>query len=67
MFAADIRYHLRLLELERLEADATGLTTCERYMRDLEDEMAACRRALVALAVTEIALSRATVYGRLTG
>jgi hypothetical protein len=67
MSAAEIRQQLKLLALERLEADAIGLTGCESYRRDLEQEMEACRAALVGAAVTEIAQLRARLSGALVG
>ena len=65
--AAELQQRLRLLHLERLEAQEIGLTDCERYRRDLEDEMAGCRAAFVGAAVTEIAVLRADLSGRQTG
>lgn len=67
MSAAEIRQHLKLLELERLEADAFGLAGCESYKRDLEQETDACRAAFVGAAVTEIAQLRARLSGPLAG
>jgi hypothetical protein len=67
MSAAEIRQHLKLLELERLEAETIGLTGCESYKRDLEQEMEACRSAFVGAAVTEIAQLRAQLSGPLAG
>jgi hypothetical protein len=67
MSAAEIRQHLKLLELERLEAETIGLTGCESYKRDLEQEMEACRSAFVGAAVTEIAQLRAHLSGPLAG
>jgi hypothetical protein len=67
MSAAEIRQHLRLLERERLEADAIGLSVGESYMRDLEREMEECRSAFVGAAVSEIAQLRADLSGPLAG
>ncbi|MEA2232841.1 MAG: hypothetical protein QOD83_2657 [Solirubrobacteraceae bacterium] len=67
MSAAEIRQHLKLLELERLEANAIGLIGCESYKRDLEREMEAYRSAFVGAAVTEIAQLRAHLSGPLVG
>lgn len=67
MSAAEIRNHLKLLELERLEAESVGLLGDEHYKRDLEEEMAECRSAFVGAAVTEIACLRAELYGRQVG
>lgn len=66
MSAADLHHRLRVLELERLEAQEIGLTD-EEYQRDLEDEMAGCRAAYVGAAVTEIAVLRAELSGRQLG
>jgi hypothetical protein len=67
MSAAELRQHLKLLELERLEAETVGLSGCESYKRDLEQEMEACRAAFVGAAVTEIAQLRARLSGALAG
>jgi hypothetical protein len=65
--AAELHHRLRLLELERLEAQHIGLTDCEQYRRDLENETAVCRAAYVGAAVTEIATLRAELSGRQVG
>jgi hypothetical protein len=57
--AADIRNQLRLLELERLEAEFAGLLEFDTYRHDLENEMAERRSAFVSAAVIEIACLRA--------
>jgi hypothetical protein len=44
-----------------------GLTACEAYMRDLENEISQCRAAFVGAAVTELAVARAELAGRLIG
>jgi hypothetical protein len=67
MYANEIRTHLDRLQLERFEAEAIGLDRCEAYMADLEDEIAECRAAYVGAAVTEIAVIRAELFGRLEG
>jgi hypothetical protein len=67
MSAAEIRNHLKLLELERFEAESEGMLDDEDYKRDLEEEMAECRAAFVGVAVTEIALLRADLSGRQLG
>jgi hypothetical protein len=67
MSAAELHHRLRLLELERAEAQDIGLTDCEPYRRDLEEEMADCRAAYVGAAVTEIATFRAELSGRQVG
>ena len=63
----DLRAHLTLLQLERLEAESIGLSTCETYMRDLNDEISHCRAAFVGAVVTELAVGRAEEFGRLYG
>jgi hypothetical protein len=67
MYASDIRAQLDRLHLERWEAEFVGLTTCQAYIRDLEKEIAWCREAWVAAAVTEIAAAQAELSGRLVG
>jgi hypothetical protein len=67
MYASEIRAQLDRLHLERLEAEAAGLTRCAAYMADLEGEIVECRAAYVGAAVTEIAIARAELSGRLVG
>jgi hypothetical protein len=67
MNANEIRAHLNRLHLERIEAASVGLTACEAYMRDLEDEISECHAAFAGAAVTEIAIARAEKSGRLVG
>jgi hypothetical protein len=67
MYANEIRARLNLLRLERVEAASVGLDQCEAYMRDLEEEISKCREALVGATITEIAVARAELYGRLAG
>ena len=67
MSAAELQQRLRLLELERIDAQEIGLTLVERYRLDLERELEACRAAVIGAAVTEIAALRADLSGRLTG
>ena len=67
MDASEIRARLGHLELEMLEAESVGLTACELYMKELEEEIGRCRAALVGAAVTEIAVARGEFYGRLFG
>jgi hypothetical protein len=67
MYAHEIRTQLELLQLERLEAESAGLTTCEAYMRDLQEEISDCQAALVGATVTEIAVARGELWGRLRG
>jgi hypothetical protein len=67
MYASEIRARLNRLSLERLEAETVGLTACEAYMQDLEEEISQCRAAFVGAAVTEIAVARSELSGRLLG
>jgi len=67
MYSSEIRARLDELRMERLEAESVGLTTCNAYMRDLEQEISECRAALVGAAVTEIAVARADLHGALVG
>jgi hypothetical protein len=67
MTASDLRVHLTRLELERIDAAEVGLTGCEAYMADLEDEISLCRAAFAGAAVAEIAVARAELSGRLLG
>lgn len=67
MYASEIRAHLTRLQLERIEADAVGLTNCEAYMADLDDEISLCRAVFVGAAVTEIAVARGELSQRLYG
>jgi hypothetical protein len=52
--AADIRIHLRDLQLERLEAESAGLTNNRIYMADLESEQVEYQQALVDAAIDEV-------------
>jgi hypothetical protein len=67
MYAADIRAHLNRLHLERVAAESAGLAECAAYMADLEDEISDYRAAFVGAAVTEIAVARGELSGRLVG
>ena len=67
MNASDLRTHLTRLQLERIDADEVGLARCEAYMTDLDDEISLCRAALAGAAVTEIAVARGELSGRLVG
>lgn len=67
MTASEINARLRRLRLERVEAEAAGMTTSQEYMDDLEDEIAECREELVATAITEIAVLRGELFGRQVG
>jgi hypothetical protein len=67
MNSYELRARLGELALELVEAESAGLTACELYMKDLEDEICECRAALMGESVTEIALARAELHGRLQG
>jgi hypothetical protein len=67
MNTSDLRAHLTRLQLERIDAAEVGLTASEAYMADLEDEILLCRAAFAGAAVTEIAVARAELSGRLFG
>jgi hypothetical protein len=67
MYANDIRAQLDRLNLELLAAESAGLIECAAYMQDLENEISECRAAFVGAAVTEIAVLRAELSGRLVG
>ena len=65
--AADARDNVSKLEAERAIADLTGVAEIESYMRDLEEELELWRDLYTTLAVTEIAVLRAQLYGPQTG
>ena len=65
--ASAAREHLSLLLVERALADVEGLDANATYMADLDDEIAATRAAYVGAAVTDIAVLRAGLSGRLHG
>jgi hypothetical protein len=67
MSAAEIRAHLWVLELERLEAESTGLVKNRFYMADLESEHADYQQALVAAAVEEVLALRSELGWRQYG
>jgi hypothetical protein len=67
MSAIEMQTHLQQLEAERALALIEGLGDSAAYMADLDDEIAATRNAYVAAAVTEIAVLRAELSGRLLG
>jgi len=67
MSAIEMQTHLQQLEAERALALVEGLGSSAAYMADLDDEIAATRHAYVAAAVTEIAVLRAELSGRLLG
>src|SRR3954464_7153433 len=55
---ADIRAQLGRLREELVEAELAGLTSCNAYMLDLEEEVAECRFPLVAAPPPASAASR---------
>jgi hypothetical protein len=67
MSASELHHRLRLLALERREAQDAGLIDCEQYRRDLEEEVDECRAAYVGAAVAEIATLRAELSGKQVG
>ena len=67
MSATDVRSQLQELHAERALASLEGLAENARYMADLEHEIESARRAYVGAAVTEIALLRGDLSGRLMG
>jgi hypothetical protein len=67
MSAADIRIHLRDLQLERLEAESTGLTNNRIYMADLESEQVEYQQALVDAAIDEVLKLRSELSRRQYG
>ena len=66
-YAPEIAERLRLLYAERAVAEREGLSSNRRYMDDLEREINGCRDAYVGAAVTEIAVLRGELGGRLSG
>jgi hypothetical protein len=65
--APEIAERLRLLYVERALAERAGLGDNRPYMDDLEQEISGWRDAYVGAAVTEIAVLRAALGGRLSG
>ncbi|MEA2324903.1 MAG: hypothetical protein QOD81_4753 [Solirubrobacteraceae bacterium] len=61
MSAIDVKNHLDLLHTERALALGTPLRHDPAYMADLDQEIAATRRAFVAASVFEIARLREAV------
>ena len=64
MSAAEIRMHLRELQLERLEAESYGLDRDQPHLQDLESERIGYQRALVAAALDEILTLRSELSQR---
>jgi hypothetical protein len=67
MSSSEIRAHLLELASERVAAEREGLDSHRAYMADLEDEIVTYRLALVAAAVTDIAVLRGELVGRQFG
>lgn len=67
MSAAEIRNHLRDLQLERLEAEATGLARNRTYMADLDSELAEYQQALIGTAIDEVLRLRSALSRRQYG
>ena len=67
MYAAEARQRLLLLGEERVLAHEVGLDHDAAYMADLNDEIEQYRSAYTGAAVTEIAMLRAELSGRLQG
>jgi hypothetical protein len=67
MNSTEIRTQLTRLELERIDAAEIGLTGNETYMADLEEEIFEYRSMLTLTLLTELAVARAEVTGRLEG
>ena len=65
--AADLGHRLEELDAERAAATLEGLIDNRIYRTELEQEYAATRSAYVGAAVTEIAILRAELSGRLEG
>jgi len=66
-YAPELGERLRELFLERAAAARSGLVGNRTYMDDLEHEISCCRDAYVGAAVTEIAVLRGVLGGRLSG
>jgi hypothetical protein len=67
MNSTEIRVQLTRLELERIDASDIGLSGNQTYMADLEEETFEYRSMLALTLVTELAVARAEVSGRLEG
>ena len=65
--AASMRRHLSELHAEQAAAGLDGLLLNRSYRDDLEHEIAFMRDAYVGAAVTEIAVLRSDLSGRLRG
>ena len=65
--AAEIRYRLQELQLERLEAESCGLVRCDLYMADLDAERTEQPEALVKTALKEVLALRCALSSRRFG
>jgi hypothetical protein len=65
--AAEIRARLCDLQLERLEAESSGLVRCDAYMADLAAERAEQQHALVGAALQEVLQLRSELSKRQFG
>lgn len=64
---AEVRERLKLLRIEHQLAVSIGLDSDPEYMADLERQLQIWEAAWVGAAVTELAVTRAQVRGRLQG
>jgi len=67
MDSTDIRAQLTRLVLERIDAVEIGLNGNQTYMADLEEEIFEYRSMLTLTLLTELAVARAELTGRLEG
>jgi hypothetical protein len=67
MPANELLHHLEELAAERASAALYGLDGDPSYMAELDEEIAETHAAYVGFAVTEIAVLRAELNGRLEG
>lgn len=65
--APDLGRQLRHLYAERALAALHGLLEQSHYMAELDEEIQVCHEAYVRAAVTDIAVLRAELSGRLRG
>jgi hypothetical protein len=66
MEAIEMQNYLKQLHAERALA-SEGLSADDAYVADLDEEIAVAAAAYVCAAVTEIAILRGELYGRLEG
>jgi hypothetical protein len=65
--AATARAHVVQLEAERALAEVSGVASIDAYRTDLEWELDAWREVYVRSAVTELAVLRSQLDGKLQG